>query len=56
MCTSAIATSDYLLFTDTAYTERYMGLARSSDNYRAYDVSYEYQLFPGGVEYTQSPL
>jgi len=30
--------NDYL-YTDTAYTERYMGFARSNDNYRAYDVS-----------------
>ena len=26
-------------FTDTAYTEKYMGLAHSNDNYRGYDVS-----------------
>jgi len=29
---------DVLLSADTAYTERYMGLATSNDNYRAYDV------------------
>jgi len=26
------------VFSDTAYTERYMGFATSNDNYRAYDV------------------
>lgn len=27
------------VFSDTVYTERYMGFANSNDNYRGYDVS-----------------
>ena len=27
------------MFLDTVYTERYMGLANSNDNYKGYDVS-----------------
>ena len=28
-----------MFVTDTAYTEKYMGLANSNDNYKGYDVS-----------------
>ena len=39
----------YISVTDTAYTEKYMGLANSNDNYKGYDVSDKLQFYKNNV-------